>query len=284
MSIEIKNLSFVYGAKSAYEKRALEDVSFTIKDGETLGIIGTTGSGKSTLIQHLNALIRVTKGSIVIDDIDLSQKRINLQLLRSKIGMLFQYPEYQLFEDTVEADVAFGPKNFGYKKEDIDYMVRQAIELVGLDYYEVKDKSPFELSGGQKRRVAIAGIIASRPSILVLDEPTAGLDPIGKREILDLVKRLKDSFVKTIIMISHNMDEIAEYCDHVIVLHEGKLIYDTTPEELFSDKEKLVGTGLSLPHTVNIARLLSEKGVEINESCLDVDSLVNAIEKAVPNE
>lgn len=284
MSIEIKNLSFVYGAKSAYEKRALEDVSFTIKDGETLGIIGTTGSGKSTLIQHLNALIRVTKGSIVIDDIDLSQKRINLQLLRSKIGMLFQYPEYQLFEDTVEADVAFGPKNFGYKKEDIDYMVRQAIELVGLDYYEVKDKSPFELSGGQKRRVAIAGIIASRPSILVLDEPTAGLDPIGKREILDLVKRLKESFVKTIIMISHNMDEIAEYCDHVIVLHEGKLIYDTTPEELFSDKEKLVGTGLSLPHTVNIARLLSEKGVEINESCLDVDSLVNAIEKAVPNE
>lgn len=284
MSIEIKNLSFVYGAKSAYEKRALEDVSFTIKDGETLGIIGTTGSGKSTLIQHLNALIRVTKGSVVIDDIDLSQKRINLQLLRSKIGMLFQYPEYQLFEDTVEADVAFGPKNFGYKKEDIDYMVRQAIELVGLDYYEVKDKSPFELSGGQKRRVAIAGIIASRPSILVLDEPTAGLDPIGKREILDLVKRLKDSFVKTIIMISHNMDEIAEYCDHVIVLHEGKLIYDTTPEELFSDKEKLVGTGLSLPHTVNIARLLSEKGVEINESCLDVDSLVNAIEKAVPNE
>ncbi len=284
MSIEIKNLSFVYGAKSAYEKRALEDVSFTIKDGETLGIIGTTGSGKSTLIQHLNALIRVTKGSIVIDDIDLSQKRINLQLLRSNIGMLFQYPEYQLFEDTVEADVAFGPKNFGYKKEDIDYMVRQAIELVGLDYYEVKDKSPFELSGGQKRRVAIAGIIASRPSILVLDEPTAGLDPIGKREILDLVKRLKDSFVKTIIMISHNMDEIAEYCDHVIVLHEGKLIYDTTPEELFSDKEKLVGTGLSLPHTVNIARLLSEKGVEINESCLDVDSLVNAIEKAVPNE
>lgn len=284
MSIEIKNLSFVYGAKSAYEKRALEDVSFTIKDGETLGIIGTTGSGKSTLIQHLNALIRVTKGSIVIDDIDLSQKRINLQLLRSKIGMLFQYPEYQLFEDTVEADVAFGPKNFGYKKEDIDYMVRQAIELVGLDYYEVKDKSPFELSGGQKRRVAIAGIIASRPSILVLDEPTAGLDPIGKREILDLVKRLKDSFVKTIIMISHNMDEIAEYCDHVIVLHEGKLIYDTTPEELFSDKEKLVGTGLSLPHAVNIARLLSEKGVEINESCLDVDSLVNAIEKAVPNE
>lgn len=284
MSIEIKNLSFVYGAKSAYEKRALEDVSFTIKDGETLGIIGTTGSGKSTLIQHLNALIRVTNGSIVIDDIDLSQKRINLQLLRSKIGMLFQYPEYQLFEDTVEADVAFGPKNFGYKKEDIDYMVRQAIELVGLDYYEVKDKSPFELSGGQKRRVAIAGIIASRPSILVLDEPTAGLDPIGKREILDLVKRLKDSFVKTIIMISHNMDEIAEYCDHVIVLHEGKLIYDTTPEELFSDKEKLVGTGLSLPHTVNIARLLSEKGVEINESCLDVDSLVNAIEKAVSNE
>lgn len=284
MSIEIKNLSFVYGAKSAYEKRALEDVSFTIKDGETLGIIGTTGSGKSTLIQHLNALIRVTNGSIVIDDIDLSQKRINLQLLRSKIGMLFQYPEYQLFEDTVEADVAFGPKNFGYKKEDIDYMVRQAIELVGLDYYEVKDKSPFELSGGQKRRVAIAGIIASRPSILVLDEPTAGLDPIGKREILDLVKRLKDSFVKTIIMISHNMDEIAEYCDHVIVLHEGKLIYDTTPEELFSDKEKLVGTGLSLPHTVNIARLLSEKGVEINDSCLDVDSLVNAIEKAVPNE
>ena len=207
MSIEVKNLSFVYGAKSAYEKCALDDVSFTVKDGETLGIIGTTGSGKSTLIQHLNALVRVNKGSVIVDDIDLSQKKVNLQLLRSKVGMLFQYPEYQLFEDTVELDVAFGPKNFGFKKEDVDYMVRQAIELVGLDYYEVKDKSPFELSGGQKRRVAIAGIIASRPSILVLDEPTAGLDPVGKREILDLVKKLKDSFVKTIIMISHNIDD-----------------------------------------------------------------------------
>ena len=284
MSIEIKNLSFVYGAKSAYEKCALDDVSFTVKDGETLGIIGTTGSGKSTLIQHLNALVRVNKGSVIVDDIDLSQKKVNLQLLRSKVGMLFQYPEYQLFEDTVELDVAFGPKNFGFKKEDVDYMVRQAIELVGLDYYEVKDKSPFELSGGQKRRVAIAGIIASRPSILVLDEPTAGLDPVGKREILDLVKKLKDSFVKTIIMISHNMDEIAEYCDHVVVLHDGKLVYDTTPSELFSDKDKLVGTGLSLPHTVNIAHLLSEKGVQVEGSCLDVDSLVNAIEKVVTNE
>ncbi|HHX49594.1 MAG TPA: energy-coupling factor transporter ATPase [Clostridiales bacterium] len=281
MSIKVKNLSYTYSPKTPYEHKALEDITFTIEEGETVGIIGSTGSGKSTLVQHFNALIKLQSGDLVVNGIDLAAKKINYKELRRDIGMLFQYPEYQLFEDTVAKDVAFGPKNFGYKKEEIDLLVKEAITLVGLDYEEVKDKSPFELSGGEKRRVAIAGVIASRPKVLVLDEPTAGLDPVGKREILELIHKLKSAYVKTVIMISHNMDEIAEFTDRVIVLNDKYLIHSTTPDNLFRDENALNGTGLRYPHVVRIQNLLRENGLDINLEKFTVDSLINEIEKEV---
>lgn len=281
MSIKVKNLSYVYSPKTPYEHKALEGITFTIEEGETVGIIGSTGSGKSTLVQHFNALIKLQEGELMVNGFDLAAKKINYKALRRDIGMLFQYPEYQLFEDTVAKDVAFGPKNFGFKKEEIDFLVKEALTLVGLDYDEVKDKSPFELSGGEKRRVAIAGVIASRPKVLVLDEPTAGLDPVGKREILELIHNLKNTYVKTVIMISHNMDEIAEFTDRVIVLNERYLIHSTTPEKLFSDQNSLNGTGLRYPHVVRIQSLLKEKGVDIELEKMTVDSLIDEIENKI---
>lgn len=263
MSIIVENLSFTYGKKTPYEKKALNDVSFTINDGEFVGIVGATGSGKSTLIQHLNGLIRLKEGRIVVDETDLSAKKPQLQTLRKKIGMLFQYPEYQLFADTVLADVTFGPRNFGYSKEDAVASAKEALTLVGLDYEEIKDRSPIEISGGQKRRVAMAGVLAYNPTFLVLDEPTAGLDPIGKREMLDMITSLRNSGkVKTVIMVSHNMDEIAEYTDRILVLKDGSLAYDTTPNEFFygTDVETV---GLSYPHVVKIVRELSLRGINL---------------------
>jgi ABC-type cobalt transport system, ATPase component len=274
MPIEVNNLSYTYSVGTPYEKEAVTNVSFKIEDGETVGLIGSTGSGKSTLIQHLNGLIRLTSGSVIVGDIDLSAKKPDLKRLRRMIGMLFQYPEYQLFEDTVLKDVMFGPLNFDFGREKAAEAAEEAIGMVGLDFEEVKDKSPFELSGGEKRRAAIAGVLASRPEIIILDEPTAGLDPAGKREILALIKRLRGSFIKTVIMISHNMDEIAEHVDRVLVMSEGRLIADMTPRELFSDLKNLEGTGLLPPHTAAIASLLKKEGIDLgitplNDSELD---------------
>lgn len=262
MPIRIENLSYTYSPKTPYEKRALKEITFSVGEGETVGIVGATGSGKSTLIQHLNGIIKLKEGKIVVGDIDLSAKKVNLTALRRKIGMLFQYPEYQLFEDTVLKDVMFGCKNFGYKNDAAEEAALNALRAVGLDPEEMKTRSPFELSGGQKRRAAIAGVIAYEPEILILDEPTGGLDPQGKKEMLDLIRDLKKSFVKTVIMISHNMDEIAEYSDRVVVLENGALLTDTTPEELFSTRE-IARIGLGLPHTANILLELRDRGVEI---------------------
>ncbi|HOB63584.1 MAG TPA: energy-coupling factor transporter ATPase [Clostridia bacterium] len=281
MSVEIKNLSYTYSVGSPFQKDALHGISVTINEGEMVGIIGSTGSGKSTLVQHINGLIKLTSGSIKVYDIDLTAKKPDLKRLRSMVGMLFQYPEYQLFEETVLKDVAFGPMNFGATKEEALAAAEEAIRLVGLDFDEVKDKSPFELSGGEKRRAAIAGVIASKPKILVLDEPTAGLDPIGKREILNLILSLKKAFVKTVIMISHNMDEIAEFCGRVLVLSEGRLIADCTPAELFEKEYSLEGTGLTLPHTVNIKRLLGQKGLSLKGDTLSAPALADAIAEAL---
>lgn len=264
MQIEIKDLGFVYSIKTPFEKTALENISFSVNAGDSVGIIGSTGSGKSTLIQHINGLVKLQKGSVKVFDIDLSVKKPDYKTLRKKVGMLFQYPEYQLFADTVEEDVKFGPNNFGMAKEEAETAAREAITMVGLNYDEIRKRSPLELSGGQKRRVAIAGILACRPEILVLDEPTAGLDPSGKKDMLNLISSLKGSFLKTVITVSHNMDEIAEYCNRVILLHDGKLLADTTPKTLFynTDVEAL---GLTLPHVVKIVKLLNEKGMRIPE-------------------
>lgn len=270
MPIRIENLSYTYSPKTPYEKRALKEITFSVGEGETVGIVGATGSGKSTLIQHLNGIIKLKEGKIVVGDIDLSAKKVNLMALRRKIGMLFQYPEYQLFEDTVLKDVMFGCKNFGYKNDAAEAAALNALRAVGLDPEEMKTRSPFELSGGQKRRAAIAGVIAYEPEILILDEPTGGLDPQGKKEMLDLIRDLKKSFVKTVIMISHNMDEIAEYTDRVIVLENGALLADTTPEELFSTRE-IARIGLGLPHTANILLELRDRGVEIGSYVKEAD-------------
>lgn len=272
MSIEIEHLSYVYSPKTPFEHKALSDITLTIREGETVGMIGTTGSGKSTLIQHLNGLIRVQSGKLIVCGVDLTVKKPDWKTVRSRVGMLFQYPEYQLFADTVLKDVCFGPVNFGMTEADAKVAAQEALESVGLNFGEVKEKSPFELSGGQKRRVALAGVIASKPSVLVLDEPTAGLDPVGKKEILGLVRSLKGDSVKTVVMISHNMDEIAEYTDRVIVLHDSKLIADAPPRELFASFDT-AKTGLDLPHTVKIQKRLEQRGFHFGKLCLTPEEL-----------
>lgn len=276
MSIKVSDLTFTYMQGTPYEKRALDGVSFTIRDGETVGIIGATGSGKSTLVQHFNALIKIESGSIVVGEIDLTKRKFDKLALRKNVGMLFQYPEMQLFEETCYKDVAFGPRNFGYSAEETDVMVKEAIEAVGLDYESFKDREPFSLSGGEKRRIAIAGVIASRPEILVLDEPTSGLDPVGKREMLDLIRSLKKSFVKTVVIISHNMDEIAEYTDRVIVMSDGKVAADTTPEVLFSGTQTSE-LSLGLPHSASVYAMLKERGIDLGRVPLTAEELAESI-------
>lgn len=278
MSIKVTDLTFTYMQGTPYEKRALDGVTFTVNEGETVGIIGATGSGKSTLVQHFNALIKIERGSIVVGEIDLTRRKFDKLALRKNVGMLFQYPEMQLFEETCYKDVAFGPRNFGYSGEETDALVREAIEAVGLDYESFKDREPFSLSGGEKRRIAIAGVIASRPEILVLDEPTSGLDPVGKREMLDLIRSLKKTFVKTVVIISHNMDEIAEYTDRVIVMSDGRVAADTTPKNLFLGTQT-AELSLGLPHSAAIYAMLKDRGIDLGEVPLTAEELAEEIRK-----
>ena len=268
MQITIDNLSYTYSEKSkSLAVKALDGVSFTINEGDFFGIIGHTGSGKSTFVQHLNGLIKIAKnhGNITVGEYNLSDAKCNYKELRAKVGMVFQYPEYQLFAETVKDDVAFGLKNFykGLTNEQVEEKVKRAIELVGLDYEEVKEKSPFDLSGGQKRRVAIAGVIVSSPEVLVLDEPAAGIDPQGRKEILDLLVNLHNSTVKTIILISHDMNLVAEYCNRAAVFSHGKLYKVGTPKEIFSDS-KIVEQGLEVPDTAYIINQLKLNGMDVD--------------------
>ena len=276
-AIEIKDLTFTYSKKTPFEKMALKNITFNVEEGETLGIIGQTGSGKSTLIQHLNGLIKMKNGEGTILGKDIKDKKI-LKELRFDVGMVFQYPEYQLFADTVALDVAFGPKNMKLEKDEIDRRVRRALDLVGLPYDKFAERSPFELSGGEKRRAAIAGVIAMEPKILVLDEPTAGLDPQGREEILDLIKQLKKEVSPTIIIVSHNMDEIAKMADHIIVMSEGYIIYDGTPIEVFTQPDFKEKTELDLPMATRIADTLQERGINIPD-VVTVDALVEELAK-----
>lgn len=278
MSIVIENLSYVYSPKTPFEHKALDNISLTVEDGDFLGIIGATGSGKSTFIQHLNGLIKLTSGKITVDGIELHNKP-DLKKLRAEVGMVFQYPEYQLFDETVEKDVSFGPKNLGLKKDEIAERVKEAVETVGLDYEQFKERSPFELSGGQKRRVAIAGVIAMRPQILVLDEPTAGLDPVGRIEMFDLIAKLKETTVKTIIMVSHNMDEISEVANKIAVLEHGKLRFHGTPKELFKNAEELEEIGLDIPTAIKLKNELKARGVELSDDIVTANDFVEAVVK-----
>lgn len=274
MSIIIKDLNFVYSPKSPFEKHALIDVNLTVEEGDFLAIIGHTGSGKSTFVQHLNGLVKLQSGTIIVDGIDLSQKKIDYKKLRGTVGMVFQYPEYQLFADTVYDDVAFGPKNLKLSKQEIDERVKEAIKLVGLDFDYVNQKSPFELSGGEKRRVALAGVLAMRPKILVLDEPTAGLDPQGKKEILDLVTTLHKTMTPTIIMINHDMDEVARYANKVAVFDMGSVKYLLKPEQLAQKQDQLVKMGLDIPTLAKLKNYLATKGISLPDDCITIEKMV----------
>jgi cobalt import ATP-binding protein cbiO 1 len=281
MRIVTENLSYTYGEKSkGLEVKALSGVSLTIEDGEFFGIIGKTGSGKTTFVQHLNGLIRVQKnaGRVIVGEYDLSDKKCDMKSLRAKIGMVFQYPEYQLFAETVKDDVAFGIKNFfpNLGEKETEERVKTALNLVGLDYDRYKDKSPFELSGGQKRRAAIAGVIVTRPEVLVLDEPAAGLDPVGKREFISLLKRLHGEFVKTIVIVSHDMNLVAENCTRAAVFSHGQIIAEGTPKDVF-ERENAVKEGLELPVTAYLARELNARGYKISVSDLTVNGFADAV-------
>ena len=281
MRIVTENLSYTYGEKSkGLEVKALSGVSLTIEDGEFFGIIGKTGSGKTTFVQHLNGLIRVQKnaGRVIVGEYDLSDKKCDMKSLRAKIGMMFQYPEYQLFAETVKDDVAFGIKNFfpNLGEKETEERVKTALNLVGLDYDRYKDKSPFELSGGQKRRAAIVGVIVTRPEVLVLDEPAAGLDPVGKREFISLLKRLHGEFVKTIVIVSHDMNLVAENCTRAAVFSHGRIIAEGTPKDVF-ERENAVKEGLELPVTAYLARELNARGYKISVSDLTVNGFADAV-------
>lgn len=280
MQIVVKDLNFTYSAHTPFERQALKGVNLTINEGDFLGIIGHTGSGKSTFIMHLNGLYKLQSGEIDVFDIKLvpdKKNKSDLRRLRGTVGMVFQYPEYQLFEDTVAKDVAFGPKNMGLDDEEVAMRVKRAIELVGLDYEDVKDRAPFELSGGQKRRVAIAGIIAMQPKVLILDEPTAGLDPYGKEQILSLITHLKKECSPTVIVISHDVDEITRFASRIIVFNDGKVMFDLPMNELFRHADELHSVGLEIPKAVRIAQKLRERGVELEGDVVSLNDLLHAI-------
>lgn len=261
MAIQVKNLTHIYSEGLPQESIALEDVSFVAEDGQFVGIIGHTGSGKSTLVQHLNGLLKPKSGSIIVGDTDITESGVVMRDIRKKIGLVFQYPEYQLFEETVEKDVAFGPKNLGLSDEELTARVKEAIELVGLDYEEIRQRSPFDLSGGQKRRVAIAGVIAMKPEVLILDEPTAGLDPKAHRDVLQMIENIHKHENNIIILVSHNMNDIARLADKILVMDGGKLAMQGTPKEVFSQEEELESIGLALPHPAQLMQMAKQKGL-----------------------
>ena len=270
MGIQVRDLSHIYSPGMPDEQIALTNVSFDIYDGEVIGVIGHTGSGKSTLLQHLNGLLKPTTGTIKIGEVDITKPGVVMKDIRKRVGLVFQYPEYQLFEETVALDVAFGPKNLGLSSEEVEGRVRDAIELVGLDYEKIKDKSPFELSGGQKRRVAIAGVIAMKPQVLILDEPTAGLDPGAHKEILSMIENIHDRERNIIIFVSHNMADVANMADRVFVMDHGKLIMSGSPEDIFAQKERLEEIALDVPPVTKLMYDLVEKGCSVRTNILNV--------------
>ncbi len=281
MSIRVEHLTHIYDKGLPTEQIALEDINFTVADGELLGVIGHTGSGKSTLLQHLNGLLKPSSGRVLVGDVDITAPGVSMVEIRKRIGLVFQYPEYQLFEETVAKDVAFGPKNLGLSEQEIDERVREALELVGLDYEQIKERSPFELSGGQKRRVAIAGVVAMRPEVLILDEPTAGLDPKAHHDVLDMVQEVHRRTGNIIILVSHNMADIAGVSDKIIVIDSGHLVTTGTPQEVFAQKELLRGVGLDLPPITEFTGTLREKGMALPPTILDTKEAALAIAKAL---
>jgi energy-coupling factor transport system ATP-binding protein len=271
MSIRVENLVYKYMVGTPFEKTAIDNVSLEINDGEFIGLIGHTGSGKSTLIQQFNGLLKPTSGKIYVDNLCITDKGTNMTKIRQKVGLVFQYPEHQLFEETVHKDVAFGPANLGLSEEEILMRVKRALKVVGIDYEKYKDKSPFELSGGQKRRIAIAGVIAMEPKVLILDEPTAGLDPKGRDEILAEIKNLHREYKMTIILVSHSMEDVAKLVDRLIVMYKGKNILTGTPREVFKEIDTVEKIGLAVPQVTYLVRELRKKGFNIKEDVITVE-------------
>ena len=282
MSVIVKNLTYIYDEGMPFASKAIDDISFEIKDNDFVGLIGHTGSGKSTLIQHLNGLLKPSSGEIIVNGFNITDKDLNLTEIRKRVGIVFQYPEYQLFEETVEKDIAFGPGNLGLDEEEISKRVRKSMEAVGLDYETYKDKSPFDLSGGQKRRVAIAGVIAMNPEVLILDEPTAGLDPGGRDEIFNLIKKLHRDNNITIILSSHSMDDMAKLAQTIIVMNNGKIEFMGTPREVFtSHAARLREIGLDVPQVLELATKLRNKGFDIRPDVLTVEEIKDEILKVM---
>ncbi len=279
MSVEVRNLVSTYSENSPFEKTALKNINFKIEDGEYVGIIGHTGSGKSTLIQHFNSLIKPSSGEVLVDGVNINESKENLIDVRKKVGVVFQYPEHQLFELTVLDDVQFGAKNMGFSEEEAIQQSKKALSIVGIGE-KFYSKSPFELSGGQKRKVAIAGILAMQPRILVLDEPTAGLDPKSRDELFENINKMRKELNLTVILVSHSMEDISKYVDRIIVLHESELKYFGTPEEVFKNEKELVKIGLSVPQVTTLINKLNENGYNIDRNIFTVDKLVEELKKA----
>jgi energy-coupling factor transport system ATP-binding protein len=271
MIIELKDVDYIYNPGTPFEKRALDKINLQVEEGEFIGLIGHTGSGKSTLVQHLNGLMKPTKGTIIIDGEDLSIKETKMKSVRQKVGLVFQYPEHQLFEETIYKDIAFGPKNLGLSDEEVDKRVRDAMELVGLEFEELKERSPFELSGGQKRRVAIAGVIAMKPKVLILDEPTAGLDPKGRDDILDEIRKIYDKENITIILVSHSMEDIARLVNRIFVMHKGKVALDGPTREVFSKTDELEEMGLGIPQITKFMKAFKSRGNSVKDDILTIE-------------
>ena len=285
MSIEVKNLTYIYDPGTPNEKMALQDVNLTIHKGEFIGIIGHTGSGKSTLIQHLNGLVKPTSGQVLCDEEDIFEepnvkskkqaralKGAKMKRVRQKVGLVFQYPEHQLFEMTVAKDIAFGPTNMGLPQEEIDKRVDEAMRMVGLKE-KYKEKSPFELSGGRKRRVAIAGVLAMQPEYLILDEPTAGLDPKGRDDILSQIQKLQKEQGITVILVSHSMEDVAKYVDRIVAMGKGRVQFDGTPEEVFAHAAELKNIGLGVPQVTDLGMQLKENGFDVPGAILTLDQM-----------
>lgn len=282
MPIILNNVSYVYGEHTPFRKEALKGINLTINEGDFVGIIGHTGSGKSTLVQHLNGLLHPTTGQVTIDGVDAALKTEEAKLMRHKVGMVFQYPEHQLFKETIAQDIAFGPKNLGLSADEVDARVREAMDFVGLDYETYANRSPFQLSGGQMRRVAIAGVVALNPSYLILDEPSAGLDPFGREEIFQKIIDLHAKKGITVVLVSHNMEDISRMANRLIVIDNGKIQLDGKPIDIFMNKrQELQSAGVDVPPVSKLVEYLRDRGLPVSQQVISVDDAVKAIEVAL---
>ena len=279
MPIQVEHLTHTYMTDSPFAATALEDVSLTIEDGELIGLLGHTGSGKTTLVQHLNGLLKPTSGKVVVDGLDITEKDVSLLEVRRRVGLVFQYPEYQLFEETVAKDIAYGPKNLGLSEQEVDERVRYALQEVGLVYEDIAERSPFELSGGQMRRVAIAGVLAMRPKTLILDEPTAGLDPAGRRSILGMIRELHAAGGLTVVMVSHNMDDISSLATRLVVMSRGRMVLTGEPRQVFQHRELLSSIGLGIPQAAELTQQLIAEGYPLPADLYTPEEVAEALLK-----